>query len=164
MTHRVFASLILAIGLVVTVGLAVTTTTAFAIDNPIPGVDIIVKKHPGGIVVQTKTDARGNFTIGTLAPGEYEIDVLSWSWGTTSGKLDPNPKSALHVVLVEVLVSSIQSPVVSNQQTVGPGQSISVRFTVPGAIPGVNVAAGDVNGDGRAAKTHQYIGIVTLVK
>ena len=172
MTRRVFASLTLAFGLALAAGLVVTTTSALAIDNPIPGVDIIVKKHPGGTVVQTRTDERGNFTIGALTPGEYSIDVLSWSWGATNGKVDPSPKGALHVVLVEILVSSVQTPVVSSQQTVALGRSFSVRLTVPGAAPGSRVVAGDVNGDGRTAlpvrmapaKTHQYIGTVTLLK
>jgi len=173
MTHRLFASLTLALGLTMAASL-IATTSAFANNNPIPGVDIVVKRvPPRGSVIQTKTDAKGNFTIGTLTPGDYSVNCLSWSWGTTnSGKVDPNPKGAFHVVLVEILVSSVQTPVVSSRQTVGPGQSFSVRFTVPDTAPGIRVVAGDVNGDGRTAlpggtapaKPHQYIGTVTLLK
>ena len=173
MTHRLFASLTLALGLTMAASL-IATTSAFANNNPIPGVDIVVKRvPPRGSVIQTKTDAKGNFTIGTLTPGDYSVDCLSWSWGTTnSGKVDPNPKGAFHVVLVDIYVTSVHTPVVSSRQTVGPGQSFSVRFTVPDTAPGIRVAAGDVDGDGRPdlargtapAKPHQYIGTVTLLK
>ena len=173
MTHRLFASITLALGLTMAASL-IATTSARAAPEPIPGVDIVVRRiPPRGSVIQTKTDAEGKFTIGALAPGNYSVDFLSWSWGTTnSGKADPDPKGTFHVVLVEILVSSVQTPVVSSRQTVGPGQSFSVRFTVPDTAPGIRVVAGDVNGDGRTAlpggtapaKPHQYIGTVTLLK
>ena len=47
--------------------------TAVAID-PIPGVDIIVKKNPGGIMVRTQSDTSGRFQLGTLSEGRYSVD------------------------------------------------------------------------------------------
>jgi len=48
-------------------------------NEPIPGVDIIVKKNPGGIAIQeVKTDAYGDFTLHKLAPptnGSYDLFV-----------------------------------------------------------------------------------------
>lgn len=41
----------------------------------IPGIDIIVKKKPGGIVAgSTTTDSSGNFSF-TLPPGEYTLQI-----------------------------------------------------------------------------------------
>lgn len=38
-------------------------------NNPIPGIDIVVKKNPGGIAVQeVKTDTNGDFTLQKLPP------------------------------------------------------------------------------------------------
>lgn len=45
-------------------------------NNPIPGVDIVVKKNPGGIPVQeVKTDSSGNFTLNRLEDGNYKLFV-----------------------------------------------------------------------------------------
>lgn len=45
-------------------------------NNPIPGVDIIVEKNPGGGAFrETKTDANGNYSIGNLSIGQYRIFV-----------------------------------------------------------------------------------------
>lgn len=44
--------------------------------NPIPGVDIIVKKNPGGIAVQeVKTGISGDFQLNSLNNGNYELFV-----------------------------------------------------------------------------------------
>jgi len=41
----------------------------------IPGVDIVVKKKPGGIIAgSTTTDSSGNFSF-TLPPGEYTLQI-----------------------------------------------------------------------------------------
>lgn len=138
-----------------TMALVAMTTSAFAINNPIPGVDIIVKKHPGGIVARTRTDARGNFKLGDLAPGQYSIELQSFSWGASNAKLDPNSNGeprVLKIVLQDALVSSMAmaKPLVSSQQTVSPGKSVSIPFTIP-----------DTQG---TVKNRGYIGIVTLLR
>ncbi len=49
--------------------------SAQAIDNPIPGVDIIVKKHPGGVAIHAMTDKDGKFVFTNLAAGTYQLSV-----------------------------------------------------------------------------------------
>lgn len=46
---------------------------AMATNSPIPGVDIIVRKRPGGIAIQVKTGADGTYKFTQLAPGTYDL-------------------------------------------------------------------------------------------
>jgi hypothetical protein len=72
---------------------------AMAAINPIPGVDIIVRKSPGGIAIQVKTGADGTYKFTRLAPGTYDLStagqppqlVIVGSDGTLGGKLMKNP-------------------------------------------------------------------------
>ena len=58
--------------------LVVLTSSAFATNDPIPGVDIIVRRNPGGIKVgMTKTDDKGTYKIEGLEPGNYEVEFPS---------------------------------------------------------------------------------------
>ncbi len=53
---------------------------ALAASDPIPGIDIIVKKNPGGTAVtQTTTDAKGEFTLKDLEPGTYTVELVGKS-------------------------------------------------------------------------------------
>jgi len=56
--------------------LVLAATGAMASETPIPGVDIIVRKKPGGsaIVVAT-TDASGKFTARLAEPGNYSLST-----------------------------------------------------------------------------------------
>lgn len=49
--------------------------SASAINDPIPGVDIIVRKNPGGKAVQAKTDKNGKFVFANLGAGTYLLSV-----------------------------------------------------------------------------------------
>jgi hypothetical protein len=49
--------------------------SASATNDPIPGVDIIVRKNPGGIVTHATTDKAGNFAFNNLAVGTYQLQV-----------------------------------------------------------------------------------------
>lgn len=54
--------------------LLIPATPAIANNNPIPGVDIIVKKKPGGVaIVANTTDKSGQFTARVGEPGDYTI-------------------------------------------------------------------------------------------
>ena len=72
---------------------------AMASNNPIPGVDIIVRKRPGGIAIQVKTGADGAYKFTRLAPGTYDLiitgqpvkSVAVGTDGTLGGKLMRNP-------------------------------------------------------------------------
>ena len=48
---------------------------AMAANNPIPGVDIIVRSKPGGIAIQVKTGADGTYKFTGLAPGTYDLII-----------------------------------------------------------------------------------------
>ena len=133
--------------------------TAALIDEPIPGVDIIVKKNPGsGIMVRTQSDTSGRFQLGTLSEGRYSVDFDSASLGKAISKIDPESKGPDHTILVVIQLDSPADqpgkPVVSSRQTVrrGPaGQDVSVTFTIPD-----DPAAGK--------QKHSYKGQVTLVR
>ena len=45
----------------------------FAMADIIPGVDVIVRKKPGGIAIQVKTGADGTYKFTGLAPGTYDL-------------------------------------------------------------------------------------------
>jgi hypothetical protein len=68
---------IAAIALAVGLALACSIPAARAANEPIPGVDIIVKKNPGGIVATAHADKVGRFTLRLTEPGDYTV--------TTSG-------------------------------------------------------------------------------
>lgn len=55
------------------IGLACWSPAALAAIDPIPGVDIIVKKNPGGIAFTVRTNAKGDYQLKQLPPGDYEI-------------------------------------------------------------------------------------------
>lgn len=58
------------------VSVAMLASPAMAINDPIPGVDIIVKKNPGGIaLVEDVTDMRGGFTVRLKAAGRYTLST-----------------------------------------------------------------------------------------
>ena len=67
--------------------------------EPIPGVDVIVRKKPGGIAIQVKTGADGTYKFTRLAPGTYDLlipgqpvkSVAVGTDGTLGGKLMRNP-------------------------------------------------------------------------
>jgi hypothetical protein len=44
-------------------------------NNPIPGIDIVVQKQPGGALAEPKTDSNGVFTLSNLPDGQYSLHV-----------------------------------------------------------------------------------------
>jgi uncharacterized surface anchored protein len=45
--------------------------------RPIKGIAVIVEKKPGNTAsCQTQSDAEGNFTVGDLTPGTYEVSLV----------------------------------------------------------------------------------------
>jgi len=47
----------------------------FAMADVIPGVDVIVRKKPGGKAIQVKTGADGTYKFTRLAPGTYDLST-----------------------------------------------------------------------------------------
>ena len=48
---------------------------ASATHEPIPGIDIIVRKTPGGLAMHATTDKSGKFAFNNLGVGTYELSV-----------------------------------------------------------------------------------------
>lgn len=43
-------------------------------NNPIPGIDVVVRKKPAGNAIgQSTTDAQGQLTFKQLGPGDYDV-------------------------------------------------------------------------------------------
>lgn len=77
--------------LALAVGLACWGSAALATNNPIPGVDIIVKKNPGDSIVVTPTsDHSGKFSVKLKEPGNYTISTACKSGGCTPSQLPLN--------------------------------------------------------------------------
>jgi hypothetical protein len=135
----------------------VPMTGAFAIGEPIPGIDIVVKKNPGPIVVRTKTDAKGEFTIKDLPPGAYTIEIDDKTLGTTKSIAEnssPIPRDRAGIAtakgaapdrkyeLKDVLVSIVtvtpvnDAPSRQTQQGNKPGEGppLRINLTVPGGV------------------------------
>ena len=82
--------------------------------NPIPGVDVIVKKNPHGIAMKLRTDGTGSFTLGELTPGEYVIELSGDSLRSAIDKLDAKRlpggtrTSGAPSILVGLLLPAVQ--------------------------------------------------------
>jgi hypothetical protein len=53
--------------------LAIQVSTLWASTNNVKDIDIVVKKKPGGALVQAKTDSNGNFSIQVDGAGTYQV-------------------------------------------------------------------------------------------
>jgi hypothetical protein len=56
--------------------------------NPIPGIDVVVRKKPSGSAMKLQTDGKGGFTLGDLTPGEYVIELPVDSLRSAVDRLD----------------------------------------------------------------------------
>jgi len=43
--------------------------------DPVPGLDVNLEQHPGGIIAHTTTDGTGKYHFGTLPPGTFQVFV-----------------------------------------------------------------------------------------
>lgn len=116
-----------------TAALVATATSAFAVNNPIPGIDIIVRKEPGGSAMRVQTGRDGGFTFAKLTPGTYTLTLDGKSLAMALEKLDPKPTGTKQTILVGILLPAIQKTIVSSRQTFDRAapKSIAVTFTVP---------------------------------
>ena len=80
------------------------------INNPIPGVDIIVEKNPGGRAATQTTDSNGTSTLGVLTPGTHSVSLDTKkllevrSTPGTSGSAPAQPAG----VLISLLIPAVQ--------------------------------------------------------
>lgn len=72
MSIKSFVAAISALAFVV-----MSASSAWASNQPIPGIDVVVQKKPSGApIAKGTTDAKGEVTFKELAPGQYTV-VLS---------------------------------------------------------------------------------------
>jgi hypothetical protein len=114
------------------------STAAVAAVNPIPGVDVIVKSHPAGIlIVQSHTDANGHLVLRGLAPGNYEVDVDGRSLAAALGRLPrggPRASAAANrgpeAVTVRATGPGVNVTSPLSYRAAAAGQAVHVRFTI----------------------------------
>ncbi len=63
------------VAVIAAVFLGLFVSIASAGSKPIPGVDIIVQKKPGGIAMHATTDNAGKFVFDNLDAGQYALSV-----------------------------------------------------------------------------------------
>lgn len=61
--------------LFLTVALLCWGSVALAASNPVPGVDVVVRKKPGGVAVRVVPNSDGTYQFSSLPPGDYELCV-----------------------------------------------------------------------------------------
>lgn len=153
-------ALALALGL----ALAFPGAVALASPNPIPGVDIIVKKNPGGIAVAVPTGEDGAYKFTGLAAGKYDLSVDGQRVqtitvganqgiaGTLNRESDGTASLRINGQTEVVPIGPAGAPVVtsrSNKKLSGTAKVTDSESPLPSSRE-VRVATGDVNGDGRA--------------
>ena len=63
------------LALIVGLALLLPGAAALAIGEPIPGIDIVVRKNPGGNIINAPTGSDGTYQLQGLAPGNYDLSV-----------------------------------------------------------------------------------------
>lgn len=137
---------------------------AMASNKPIPGIDIVVKKSPGGIAVSVPTGADGTYKFTGLAAGKYDLSVGGQRVqtitvganqgiaGTLNRESDGSTSLRINGQTEVVPIGPAGAPVVtsrSNKKHSGTAKVADSESPLP-SNRGVRVATGDVNGDGRA--------------
>lgn len=151
--------------LALALGLALAfPVAAMASNKPIPGIDIVVKKSPGGIAVSVPTGADGAYKFTGLAAGKYDLSVGGQRVqtitvganqgiaGTLNRESDGTASLRINGQTEVVPIGPAGAPVVtsrSNKKHSGTAKVADSESPLP-SNRGVRVATGDVNGDGRA--------------
>jgi hypothetical protein len=143
--------------------LAITSTAAMALNNPIPGVDIIITKcypcHYVLAVHPSPSDQNGKIDLRGLEPGDYVIEIDGKSLDAALDKLAPLPKkksggSSFSLGFGGFSSGGGSSHRHASQEGAGPigggptKGSHDNSASGGGTEAGVNVAVGDLNGDG----------------
>jgi hypothetical protein len=154
------------------------STAAMAASDPIPGVDIIVHKNPGGtvVVIGHVSKKSGRFSVQVKEPGQYTISTACKQSACSPYKVSINriravPEGgAADASSVPLKHGTGGNFTVGNNAPVvlsGQIQSVSLKNTNDGFHPTIdwgdgtpaetmgdpNVAVGDVNGDGKTDQT-----------
>ena len=116
-----------------------SASAAWAAGEPVPGIDIILKTNPYGIVIaDSTTDAKGEFTIKYLVAGRYTIllgsrnpDAAKAMGGTWSVELlpvsrEPTPAAAPQTYTAKAAASGQQVEIVIPD---GPAKTYRITVT-----------------------------------
>ena len=138
---------------------------AIAAINPIPGVDIIVRKSPGGIAIQVKTGADGTYKFTGLAPGTYDLiipgqpvkSVTVGTDGTLGGKLmHPTGSKAAKKGGANLPGKTIQAP---------PASLLTSLRPIAGAnLPGKTIQAPPIGPVGPPESNNPIPGVDIIVR
>jgi hypothetical protein len=116
----------------------VASTAAMASEEPIPGVDIVVRSHAGSsLIAQSHTDAHGRLALRALAPGDYAVDVDGRSLAAAAGRLRRSGPRAgeradrgSETVIVSATGAGVNVSSTLAYRAAAAGQAIHLRFTL----------------------------------
>ena len=104
---------------------------ASAASNPIPGIDIIVRKNPGSVSLTATSDKSGHFAFANLKAGKYKLSVNV-----------PRTTAAITCIISSYSTSGDEES--TDTVRVTPGRPASVEIKIPkdgGKITGTVVRA-----------------------
>jgi protocatechuate 3,4-dioxygenase beta subunit len=136
------------------VALSLPASAAFAgPGDPISSVPIGLEGDPGSIVIaHSVTDGKGQFNFGNLKPGKYRIVLDGKGLALALKRIDP--KGLPHTLHLSFGLAG-QKPITSSDLPYSGGDAASLSVTLYDDGTGV---------DENAARKHNYVGTVTLVK
>jgi hypothetical protein len=69
-------------------------------NNPIPGIDVVVRKEPGGSAIHIPTDGNGGFSVSGLKAGSYAVSVDPHP-ATPEAHYENNPIPGIDIVILK---------------------------------------------------------------
>jgi hypothetical protein len=152
--------------MLVCVALALAGTAAMA-GEPIPGVDIIVRKNPGGDLI-VHTDGSGRARLERLVPGNYTLTIRSASLAAAMERLAAPRRSNIKDEMGREWDAPAErggSP--GNRSHRGavppPGGARSLPSSGHQTSPRAGIAVGDLNGDGQVDAARRGAPVIQVV-
>jgi hypothetical protein len=160
MRNRMFAALLCG-GVFLLAGMS----SALAINNPIPGVDVIVKKDPGGATIMTvQTDGNGAVVLKGLAPGDYVIEIDGPSLVKAMDRLAPATPEKKSGSSFSIGVGGSLFGGGSHRDTKGGQGAGPVQGGHGGSHSGgIGLTADIPVGDGQTVEPHAIIGVLIAI-
>lgn len=138
----------------------VSASGALAAGNPIPNIDVIVKKDSGDVIARSRTDAAGNFSLGVLRAGTYVVELEENSLRRAVMKLGRDPSQSL--LLLAYATDTSDSKLAWQVFAGVRQQPAHFTITVPAPAARVGVAGTKPGRATVSGKAEEYRGIITL--